>query len=142
MENFEFLEHTADLKFKAFGKTMQECFANSGKALTQSICELSAIKPKTSKAVELDAENSEELLHKFLEEILFEMQVEGMLSCSFELKIGESKNGWMQLQGKMAGEKIEDKRHEIKADVKAITWNEFYLKKTAQGWEMQAIVDV
>ena len=142
MQKFEFLEHTADIKFKAFGKTMQECFANAGKALNESMCGLESIKAKIAKPLELDADNAEELLHKFLEEVLFEIQVEGMLFKEFELKIGETKNGRLELKGRIIGEKIDELIHEIKNDIKAVTWNEFYLKKTSEGWECQAVVDV
>lgn len=142
MSKFEFLPHTADIKFKAFGSSMQECFANAGKALNEAMCSLKSIKAKTAKPLELDADNAEELLHKFLEEVLFEIQVEGMLFKEFELKIGETKNGRLKLKGRMIGEKIDELMHEVKNDIKAVTWNEFSLKKTSEGWECQVTVDV
>ena len=142
MQEFEFLEHTADVKFKAFGKTMIACFSNAGKALNQTMCDLQSIKAKVAKPIELEADSPEELLHKFLEEVLFQMQVEAMLFSSFELKIGSLPSGRQQLIGKLIGEHSDDLVHEIKADVKAVTWSEFYLKRTPEGWECQVVVDV
>jgi len=141
-QGFEFLEHTADVKFKAFGKTMIECFGNAGKALNATMCSLESIQPKVSKPLELEAENAEQLLHGFLDSVLFEIQTNSLLFCKFELKIGELKSGRMQLVGKMIGEHSESLVHEIKADVKAVTWNDFYLKKTPEGWECQVLLDV
>ena len=33
-KKFEFLEHTADIKFRAFGKTLEEVFENSALAVS------------------------------------------------------------------------------------------------------------
>ncbi|MDO8647005.1 MAG: archease [Candidatus Diapherotrites archaeon] len=142
MQNIEFLEHTADVKFKAVGKTMGECFSNSARALVHTLVDEKTISPKLNRPIELDAENYEDLLHKFLEEILFQFQVEEFLTAKAELKFGESKNSWVQLSGKIIGERINSTRHEIKTDVKAVTWNDFSLKKTKEGWESTVLLDV
>jgi len=34
---YKFMEHTADIQFQAFGKTLEESFSNSALALTKSI---------------------------------------------------------------------------------------------------------
>jgi SHS2 domain-containing protein len=37
MDKFKFLEHTADIKFQAFGKTKEEAFKNSAFAMFYSM---------------------------------------------------------------------------------------------------------
>lgn len=142
MQEFEFLEHTADVKFKAFGRTMQECFSSSARALTDTLVDVKSVEARLNRIVKLDAENYEQLLHKFLEEVLFQFQVEQFLACKAELCFGESKNGWVELEGKIVGERLDSKKHSIKTDVKAVTWNEFSLKKTREGWESSVLLDV
>jgi len=142
MAEFEFLEHTADVKFRAFGKTMQECFSNSARALTDTLVDVRTVEPKLNIQVRLDSENYEKLLHRFLEEVLFQFQVEEFLACKAELKFGESASGWTELEGRIVGEKVDSARHAIKTDVKAITWNDFSLKKTREGWESSVLIDV
>ncbi len=35
MEKFKFLEHTADIKFQVFGKTLEEVFENTALAISK-----------------------------------------------------------------------------------------------------------
>ena len=52
MEKYKFLEHTADLKVQAFGKTLEEVFINSALAMKQAIAE--DIKVKAQKINSFD----------------------------------------------------------------------------------------
>ena len=38
MQKYKFLEHTADIKFQAFGKSLEEVFSNCAYAMFNSIC--------------------------------------------------------------------------------------------------------
>jgi SHS2 domain-containing protein len=40
------------------------------------------------------------------------------------------------------GEKIDPGRHEIKTEIKAVTYHGLYLRQTERGWEAQVIFDV
>lgn len=46
---FKFLEHTADVKFQAFGEDIEKLFENSALALKESICGKIKIKEKKKK---------------------------------------------------------------------------------------------
>ena len=37
MVKYKFLQHTADMKFQAFGKSLEECFSNASYALVEII---------------------------------------------------------------------------------------------------------
>lgn len=138
MKKFVFLEQTADAKFQAFGKTMEECFENSVLALNSIECNLKKVKPKQKIPIQISASNLEELLHKFLEEILFQMDSKQMLFSKFKIKIDSKKNS---LKADLLGEKIDKKKHELKTLVKAVTWNNFFLKKEKGKWTAQAVCD-
>jgi len=137
MQRFVFLEHTADIKFQAFGKSIEECFENSARAMVEAECSLKSIKPKEERKASLKAESKEELLHRFLEEVLFLMETEQMLFSDFKLEIqGNS------LKGKLIGEKADKKRHEFKAHAKAVTWNSFGLEKEKGLWKATVVLDI
>ena len=56
MRKFEFLDHTADAKFRAYGNTLEESFRNAGIALSSLVTDVTKVKPhirKNSVAVEL-----------------------------------------------------------------------------------------
>ena len=70
MEKYKFLEHTADVKFQAFGKNLEEAFTNSALATTEIMTE-DKVKAKEEKTITVSASKKETLLYEFLEHLLF-----------------------------------------------------------------------
>ncbi len=140
---FEYLEHTADAKFRAFGATLGECFENSAKAMVNVVCALEKIEAREETEINAEAESAEDLLHKFLENLLFEIETRGMLYSEFKVEIGNDRTKWF-LKCIARGEAINLEKHSIKSEIKAVTWHEFFLRKEpeANKWVAQAIVDI
>ena len=67
---YKFLSHTADIKFKAFGNSIEEVYENSALALT-NIMHKGNVKPKKRKKIIITGHDKENLLYEFLEEFLF-----------------------------------------------------------------------
>ena len=68
MDRYVLMDHTADLMVKAFGETLEECFANAGYALFNETVDLSGI--GTSERTEfevsgIDEEDSKRLFETF-----------------------------------------------------------------------------
>ena len=139
MEKFVFFEHIADAKFRAFGKTIEECFENSALAMNAVECDLKKVGTKQKLALKIQAENHEELLHKFLEELLFQMETGGMLFSKFKVKINAEQNS---LSADCFGEGINKKKHGLKALIKGVTWNSFELKNEKKKWIAQVVCDI
>ena len=88
MKPYKYLPHTADTKFQAYGKTLEEAFINSAYAMTDVITDHTKIKPTTEKSFEVESENKEALLYDFLEQFLILLDSESfLLSKIKELKI-------------------------------------------------------
>lgn len=136
MKKFEFLEHTADIKFRAYGKTISEMFENSALAIT-NIMSKDKVKPKISKTIKIEGENIESLMYTFLEEILFLVDTEDFLVASCKVKVDEKNN---KLEAKIKGDDI--KKYKTGLDVKAVTYNEMFVKKERKEWVVQIVVDV
>ncbi len=114
---FEYLENvaTADIAFKAKGKSLNELFENSALATTQTMVELKTVKQKIIKEVSLKTDDIEQLLFEFLSEIIFLQRCRKSFFSKFEVKImGNS------LKAKMFGEEYGDTIKYLN-DVKAIT---------------------
>ena len=69
--SYEFLEHTADVKFRATGSTLEEMFSSASEALSETIRGDIKILEQTEKSFEIVGKDNESLLHDFLEEFLF-----------------------------------------------------------------------
>jgi len=55
---YEFLDHTADAKFRAYGKNIEEAFANSAAALTSIVFDAEKVESKINKAIDLNSRES------------------------------------------------------------------------------------
>jgi len=120
---YKFLEHTADAKFQAFGKTLEEAFSNAALAMFSIMIEPSKVKNKIKKEFEVTGKDKKSLLYKFLEEILFLLDTEGFVLNKVEkLEISENK-----LKAVLAGDNI--KSYKLSGDVKAVTYNDMEIKE-------------
>ena len=79
MKKFEFLEHTADTKIRAYGLSLEEAFSNAALALTTVITNTSKVKTSTKKTIEVESEDEKALLYDFLEQFLILLDTEHFL---------------------------------------------------------------
>jgi len=136
---FEYLEHTADIKFRAYGKTPEEMFGNAAAALFKSMVEPATIIVKETWKVELEAIDLEDLAYQWLSEIVFLFETESAVFATFSVKLQQ--NGACKLQGEIGGERMDLLRHAFENEVKAITRHKFGIKKN-DVWCIQVILDV
>lgn len=131
----------ADVAFEAYGKSLEEMFKEAGLALENvQIYNLNKVKKIIEKNIEIKGKDEEELLFKFLQEIIFLKDSEKLIFSDFEIKIERNKE--LKLKGVLKGEKIDFKRHHAKIDVKAVTLHMFEVKKIKDKWYCRVILDV
>ena len=136
-KKFEFLEHTADIKFRAFGKTLEEVFENSALAIA-NIMYKGKVKKEKKLRINVRGKDLESLLYNFLEEFLFLFDSENFLLSDVEsIKINE-KN--LTVEAEVSGD--DAKNYKISAHIKAITYNEMFVKKDKDKYTTQVVVDV
>jgi SHS2 domain-containing protein len=135
---FEYLEHTADVKFRAFGKTLGEAFENSALAMFDVMFS-GKVAGKIKKKIKVSGEDNESLLYNFLEELLFLLDTENFFLADCKVKIKEGKKG-KELEAELKGDNV--KNYETNIDVKAATYNEMFVKQEGKKWVCQVVVDV
>ena len=133
-KKFIFLPHTADIKFQAFGKSLEKVFENSSLAMIASQYR-GKIKKKIKKRIKVRGKDNESLLYNFLEEILFLIDTKGFLMSECKIKI----KGY-ELTAELIGDDI--KNYKITIDAKAVTYNEMFVRKEKNKWIAQVVVDV
>lgn len=141
--SYKFLEGitVADVAFEATAPTLEKLFADAGIAVVATqINNVNTIKAKVKKKIKIKAENIEELLFKFLDELIFIKDKDLLLFSKFtDMKI--SKDG-SSLDCTAHGEKLDVKRHQTLVDVKAVTMHLFEVKKQAGKWRARVVLDV
>ncbi len=133
---YEFLEHTADIKFVARGKSKEEVFKESAMALKETMTKGIEIKKIEEKDIAVEGKDYESLLRNFLEEFLFLFDAEDFILSD----ISEILIDGFKLMATVKGDIIDN--YKLTNDVKAITYNEMYVKETDKGWESQVVLDV
>ena len=138
---FEYLEHTADIKFRAYGKSPEEMLANGAAALFKAMVDPATIKAKETWKVELEAPSLEQLAYDWLCELVFLFETESAVFATFAIKLQQNESQSWSLYGEIGGERIDLKRHAFENEVKAITLHEFQVKKNDM-WCLQVVLDV
>lgn len=134
---FKFLSHTADLKFKAYGKTLEEVFSNSLLALASSVSE-ERISPEKKIEVSSSGKDYESLLYNFLEEILFFIDSKNFFpSKILNLKIDRKK---LKLTGELYGDSGE--KYKIYSHIKSVTYSDMIIRREKGRWVAQVVLDV
>lgn len=134
---YKFLEHTADVKFLATGKTIEEAFHSCAMALQETMTKGVKINSKEDREITAEGTDFESLLYHFLEEFLFLLDAEGFLFSEVDkIKINPKE---FKLTAVIKGDL--ELNYNYSNDVKAITYNDMFVKK-GKEWQCQVVVDV
>lgn len=137
MKKFIFLEHTADIKFQAFGKSLKEVFRNSAEAMISSMYS-EKIKSKDKFIIRIKGKDLESLMYNFLEEFLFLTDAKGFLPSHIKItKFNEKK---FEINAEILGDGI--KNYKLNHNFKAVTYNEMFVKKIKGNWVAQVVLDI
>lgn len=136
MKRFQLIEHTADTGLIAYGNSLAEAFANAAYGLFSIITELDKVREVQSRPVEVGAEDVDELLFNWLNELIYVFEVEHLLFKRFDITEFTEHN----LKATCWGEKYHPARHELKLGVKSATYH--MLKVDGEKNEVQVIFDV
>ena len=142
------LEHTADLRLKVFGKTLEELFCNAVLALAcvlKESCEKDVEKCELNEQVTVRATNVNALLVDFLNEVLSKSYINKVIfpHCYFTISPSDldkvASSGIFLLKGEICGIKVDG----FDEDVKAVTYHEVDIKKDKKGiWQTTLVLDI
>ncbi|HOK58610.1 MAG: archease [Methanothrix sp.] len=139
---YEFLEHTADVKFRAYGSSPEEMLRNAALAMFSVMMDTATIKPERVWEVELEAEDLESLAYRWLSELLFLFSAEMAVFRDFDISL--SHNDMWRLNARARGEHIDRRRHSFETEIKAVTLHQFEVRPgdSNSPWMMQVVLDV
>lgn len=89
MIKFRTLDHTADIGIKAYGETLEKLFCNTALGMFSIITDLDKVKSSRNFYIQIKGEDKENLLIKWLNELLYLFDTEYCLFNRFDIKINE-----------------------------------------------------
>ena len=138
---YEYLPHPADVRFNAYGSTLEEAFEQAAHAMFHVIIDTAALNPERSVDIKLESVGLENLLYDYLSELLYLFEVEEIVFSQFRVNSIEKTNGSYILHGKASGENIDLERHSFETEVKAVTYHLLKVTKEKDGYSAHVIVD-
>ncbi len=141
MKQYEYFPHTADMRFRAYGKTLEDAFANASLAMFNIMLETKKVNPVLERKISVRAKEKESLLFDFLGKFLFLLDSENFALNKVESITIEKKEDAYFLESVILGDELSEK-YETKTQVKAITYNEMQIKQEKGIWAINAVVDV
>ena len=133
---------TADIAFEATGESVEQVFVAAAEAtMNVMVEELQSIEARVERIIETEGPELDMLLFDMLQEIVYYKDAEQLLLRVRELAITERKGAYL-LQARAVGERLDPLRHDLRADVKAVTLHRFSLQKVDGLWKALVILDV
>ncbi len=136
---YEFFEHTADIGVRVYGASLPDLFGNAARAMYEALGEMKMVDRGLPKFVELRAATLEDLLHDWLAELLFEVEVNHMLYDVIEITgVASGK-----LTASLRGGAIDFARSQTNEEIKAITYHKLRVEQLGNvSWRATVIFDV
>ena len=134
-KNYQTLEHPADLKIQARGKSLKEVFSNILKAMFEACQpEIDSQSPLINRQIQIKADNIESSLIDFLSEIIYLSDVnnEAYFKVNFETLTDK------ELRAEIKGQKVKS----FQTEIKAATWHDLEIKKENNQWQAIILFDI
>ncbi len=135
---FEIIEHPADVGCIAHGATLEELFANAALALVTLACDPAGIAEREQRDIAATGADTEALLYAWLAEILAVADAERLVFRRVEV----SELTASRVRGAAYGEPFDKQKHRAGTYIKAVTYHQFHVEQTPQGWRAQVFLDV
>lgn len=123
---YEELDHTADVGIRAHGATLDELFAAAAAGMFSLVADLRKVRAVGEVEVRVKADDLEALMVRWLSELLFLHETQRLLLKEFDVRIDG-----MCLEARARGETIDKKRHELKLNIKAVTYHRLRVDRKA-----------
>lgn len=138
MARYEQFPHTADIGVRVYGKDLKELFENAAFAMFDIIADLEGLKGGSTQEFSLSAENTEELLVAWLDELLYNFYTKNTLFYEFDV----AEVSPPRLRAKALGRPVGANRNRLKTEIKAATYHNLNVKKAKDGYSVEIIFDV
>jgi len=138
MKRYEQFPHTADIGVRAYGKSLKELFENAAFAMFDILADLEGITDDLTEKFKLEAANPEELLIAWLDELLYRFYTRQIILSEFKIEEMTDKS----LAATAYGRSVRANRNRLKTEIKAATYADLAIKKTAEGYSVEIIFDV
>lgn len=137
---YEFFEHTADVGALVRGRTLARLFENASRALFDLICDRRTVRPRRRVRLAVQGSGLEDLLVRWLSELLYRHETEGLLFSAF--RVERVDRATLRARGVALGEPLDRSRHALGSEVKAVTYHQMRIVRGRSAWSVRIVFDI
>jgi len=136
------ISHTSEIGFEVSSMDLSKLFVECARAMFREMLgSLYGIKILHEKKVNLEGEDLEELLHKWLSYLLYEFEANKMIYRQFNVNI-DFDDDKFKLTATIGGEMFDPNKHSIKKALKGITRHKLHVERERGIWRASVVIDV
>jgi SHS2 domain-containing protein len=136
--HYRLIDHTADFGLEISGRSPSDLFQQAAKALTDLLTDPCLLKEQRRHTLTIDGSDWEDLLINWLRELLYLYNGEAQFVTGVEI-ITIEQNG---LRAVVATEDYRMGHHEIRNEIKAVTYHQLEVRVDNDRWRARVIFDV
>lgn len=135
---WEHFEHDADIGIRGIAPTLEQAFEQTAVAMTAVITNPDQVSATIATSIRCQASDNELLLLDWINELVYEMAVRGLLFKRYQVAINDG-----ILSATAFGEVVNPQKHQPAVEIKGATLTELRVYQQPDGlWVAQCIVDV
>ncbi|MGA3094750.1 MAG: archease [Dehalococcoidales bacterium] len=135
MPRYRLMPHTADVGLIAYGKSLDEAYANAAYGMFAVMTDLRKVKESESHRISITEKDKESLLFEWLNRLLYLFDVEHLLFKRFEVVLDGT-----YLSATCYGEKFDPARHKMTIGVKSATY--YMLEVDEKKYRVRVVFDI
>ncbi len=135
---YRFTDHTADFGIQAFGETLEQLFENAAFAISDLITDTHILQGTNLQPISIRGDDLDDLMVNWLREILYLWNGMGRLVKQASVKEATES----RLIAEITYDLYDRDRHEIRNEIKAVTYHQLEVNRNKDGWFANFILDV
>ena len=136
--HYTLLDHTADLRIRISGTDPADLFKNAGLALFDLITMPDRLEPKEVIEVAVTGDDPADLMVNYLRELLYLWTGNEKLVKLIDIvDISDT-----TVSARVSTDRYQPEHHEILHEIKAVTYHQIDVSRTADGWQAMVVFDV
>ncbi|MFZ0453492.1 MAG: archease [Ignavibacteriaceae bacterium] len=139
---YNFIDHTADIAVEVKADTIEDLFTASAFAWQESVIEKNGINLSDKREINISELSYEELLVRFLDELNFLFLTKKWIMGDINRIVIQKENNKVNLRTIITGENCDDNRHQLKVEIKAVTFHQIEIKKVNNEYSTRIIFDI
>jgi len=130
---FTEIEHTADCGVRVWGEDLTSLFVEAARGMNHCAGAQVGHGPRVVRSLQIEASDTEGLLVSFLGELIFAQESDNVGFDTFDIRVSDRRAA-----GRLAGALLEN----LGRPIKAVTYHNLRVSRSARGYETQIIFDV